>query len=97
MFRVFSGDDRETILVRNRGEPKENRLQSVKGRGQDPGQDPQSSDASKDAKRASRAGTGCGGDLEGVKHVAGKKSENRHHQDGFQLFVVRASTTKVVA
>ena len=34
MFRVFSGDDRETILVRNRGEPKENRLQSVKGRGQ---------------------------------------------------------------
>jgi len=42
---------------------------------------------------------GCGGgeNLEGVQDVAGKQCENRHHQDGFQLFVVRASTTKVVA
>jgi hypothetical protein len=31
MFRVFSGDDRETILVCNRREPKENRLQPEKG------------------------------------------------------------------
>jgi hypothetical protein len=35
MFRVFSGDDRETILVRNRGEPKKNRLQPERGRGKD--------------------------------------------------------------
>jgi hypothetical protein len=33
MFRVFSGDNRETILVCNRREPKENRLEPATGKG----------------------------------------------------------------
>jgi hypothetical protein len=36
-------------------------------------------------------------DLEGVEHVAGEQSENRHHQDRFQLLVVRLGTTVVIA
>jgi len=38
----------------------------------------------------------AGENLEGVKDVARKQGEHCHHQDGFQLFIVRAGTTKVV-
>ena len=41
--------------------------------------------------------SGGGETLERVQDVAGQQCENCHHQDGFQLFVVRAGTTKVVA
>ena len=84
MFRVFSGDDRQPILVCNRGEPKKNRLH-LKGLGKT------------EEERGGCAGCSGGENLEGVKDVAGKQCKNCHHQDGFQLFVVRAGTTKVVA
>src|ERR1700689_2051235 len=35
--------------------------------------------------------------LKGIEHVAGEQSKDGHHQDRFQLLVVRGSTAKVIA
>lgn len=94
MLRVFSGDDRETILVRNREEPKQNRLQAERG-----GARIRLHRCVKRRKKSAADARDVVGEenLEDVKNVARKQCENRHDQDGFQLFVVGASTTKVVA